>query len=314
MIYFLLLLFMIVLTFIFSGLEMAFISSSRARLRHMRGNKKEVSSLLEIMQNPKRMLTTLLIATNFAQIFGTVLADHWLASHFQGLWLESLVFFGMTCVFFLFGEVLPKSFFRLSPEACLLALTPIVRLTFKIIGPFEKIVNGVIFFLFQKNWKEKDAFGLSQEEFLSMIETKTKEGVFSQEDQKLILSSVELKTKIPNSVMVPWKDVVTLSEEDSIEILREKAKRTHFTRFPIVSAKQPEKVLGMIDIRDLLFSETKVLSISALLKPLPAIAQEIPLGQIFSKLIDQGSKMAMVYDHHQKPQGLVTLSTLLQVL
>ncbi len=311
MIFFLLLL-MIVLAFVFSGLEMAFISSNRARLRHLSGNKQRVAALLNIMQNPKRMLTTLLIATNFAQIFGTILADH-LLSNFQGLWGESLVFFGMTSVFFLFGEVLPKSFFRLSPEACLFALTPFVRFTFKIIWPFEKIVSMTIFFLFRKNAMKETTFDLSQEEFLTMIEMKTKEGVFSKEDQKLILSSVELKTKMSDSVMVPWKDVVTLSDADSIETLRKKASQTHFTRFPIVSAKQPEKVVGFVDIRDLLFSETKDPSIPALLKPLSHMPRETPLGQIFSKLIDQGTKMTMIYDH-QKPLGLVTLSTLLRLL
>src|SRR5690349_16289292 len=137
-----------VISFFFNGIESGLLSIDPVRLRQNLKRRAPAAVRLDrLLRHPERLLATVLLVTNAADIVGLVLLTRQLVG-FYGLvgFLISIVIALPVYLFLL--SVLPKSLFRRFPFRALARLGGVLELAAKLFGPFldvgVRLVNTVL--------------------------------------------------------------------------------------------------------------------------------------------------------------------------
>ena len=124
-----------VVSFVFGGIEAGLLSLDQVRLRHQVKLRNRSAILLDLLlKKPERLLATILLVTNLADIAGLLL----LTKRLVGLlgiagYAVALLVAGPIYLFLL--GVLPKSLFRRFPYRALAAFAGLLVLTSRILWP-----------------------------------------------------------------------------------------------------------------------------------------------------------------------------------
>src|SRR5258708_2761927 len=117
----------LLVSFVFSGLEAGILSMNRVRLRHrLKLRHRAAITIHRLLEQPGRLLVTVLLVTNLMNIFAITLATQEFVARF-GAW-GYLVAFGVFLPIYLVGlELLPKSLFRRFPYRAVTGLAEPLR-------------------------------------------------------------------------------------------------------------------------------------------------------------------------------------------
>src|SRR5205085_1469170 len=125
------------ISFVFSGIEAGILSMNRVRLKHRLKHRDRAAIVLNcLLEQPERLLITVLIVTNLMNIFAITLATQEFVSRlgFRGY----LVAFVVILPVYLVGlELLPKSLFRRFPYRAVAALSGPLRLADLLLSPLH---------------------------------------------------------------------------------------------------------------------------------------------------------------------------------
>ncbi|MBU1140924.1 MAG: DUF21 domain-containing protein, partial [Firmicutes bacterium] len=149
-----LLAFLILLSAFFSSAEMAFSSLNQIKIKHLIQNgHKRARHTLTLSENFEKLLTTILIGNNIANIASASLATVIFVKYWgnYGVTISTAV---MTTLVLIFGEITPKSLAKKIPEKYALIITPILRVFIWILTPlnflfslWQKLMNKLFKFV-----------------------------------------------------------------------------------------------------------------------------------------------------------------------
>ena len=175
-----LLIFLIILSGVFSGAEIALTTLSPAKVRAIKDDGKFASkAIVKLKKKPQNLLVTILIGNNVVNILTTVIATLWGVRVF-GSNEVGIITGVLTFIILVFGEITPKTLAQkfAEPFSRILAypLLWLTRLLWPIVWIFEKYISGLM-----KALKlEKSFHSLSEEELLAMVDISTEEGVIEE--------------------------------------------------------------------------------------------------------------------------------------
>ncbi|HEY5036237.1 MAG TPA: DUF21 domain-containing protein, partial [Chthoniobacterales bacterium] len=124
-----------VISFVFAGLEAGLLSLDQVRLRHQVKLRNHSAILLDrLLKKPERLLVTVLLVTNLADITGLLLLTRRLV-HSLGAWGYAVALFLAAPIYLFMLGVLPKSLFRRFPYRALAALAGLLEFTSRLFWP-----------------------------------------------------------------------------------------------------------------------------------------------------------------------------------
>ena len=133
------LLLLILLSAFFSSAETAMTTVNKIRIMSLAddGNKK-AKTLLKIIENPGKLLSTILIGNNIVNLSASSLATTW-TTRVLGNAFIGFITGVLTLLILLFGEITPKTLATLQAEKISLAYAPVIY-------PLTRLLTPVIFF------------------------------------------------------------------------------------------------------------------------------------------------------------------------
>ena len=135
------LLLLVLLSAFFSSAETAMTTVNKIRIMSLadEGNKK-AKTLLKIIENPGKLLSTILIGNNIVNLSASSLATTWttrvLGNAFIGVATGVL-----TLLILLFGEITPKTMATLQSEKISLTYAPVIYPLTRLLTPVIFLVN-----------------------------------------------------------------------------------------------------------------------------------------------------------------------------
>ena len=147
---FIIILFSVLLSAFFSGMEIAYLSSNKLRLELDKQSNSIVSRLLQrILHSPSKYIATMLVGNNISLVvYGITMAvvleptiQVYSQSSFIVLLIQTLI---STSIILVTAEFIPKAFFRLNANRFLRILVFPVTLFYYLLAP----IVSVIIFLF----------------------------------------------------------------------------------------------------------------------------------------------------------------------
>jgi CBS domain containing-hemolysin-like protein len=157
----------------------------------------------------------------------------------------------------------------------------------------------------------------SEEELRIIIEQSTRHGVLNTGEENMLEGVFELEDTRAREIMIPRPDVITLSADTRLEELVVATAGRH-TRYPVFEGDSPERIVGMVHLKDVLetIKETRSLEadVSArdLMRDVLIVPENRPVDELLVDLQEQGLQMAVVIDEWGSFEGIVTMEDIVE--
>ncbi len=309
----------ILLSAFFSGSETALTASSRASmLRLEKQGSRRAAIVNRLLEARERLLGTLLLGNNAANIIASTLATGLLLAWFGevGVLYATIV---MTVVVLVFAEVLPKTAAFNAPDRIALAVAPwldsAVRLFAPVLFAVELLVKRLLRLI---GMHVADQSLLSpHEELRGAVDLLHREGGVEKHDRDMFSGLLDLRDLTVSDVMIHRTEMITVCADDPPDQVVKSVLEAQVTRVPLWRGK-PENIVGVLHVKDLLRAvqtadgDLAKLDLTALARP-PWFVPEIrPLSEQLKAFRRRKTPFALVVDEYGEVMGLVTLEDILE--
>lgn len=157
---------------------------------------------------------------------------------------------------------------------------------------------------------------LNRESFVAMTEIAHEEGVFEENESKVIKNLLNFKEVQAKDVMTPRTVMKTEDETLSIEAFFKKNSNIRFSRIPVY-AEDTDNITGLV-LKAEVFKEMALGNGSKLLSDIRRniiiVNRSLPIPTLFEQLVESRNHLALVVDEYGSVSGLVTMEDVIETL
>ncbi len=305
---------LLVLSGFFSGAETALIAVNRYRLAHLaRQGDRRAQRVRELIGDRERLLSTILVGNNFANIAASALATT-LAIGLAGDEGPIYATIVMTVLVLIFAEIAPKTLATRYPERVSFAVATPIAIFVKLLRPLAAsavAVANMLLMLFGKSGSEPTA--VSEEDIKGMIALGDEEVSIAREKRRMLRGVFSLEDLSVEDVMIPRTKVVALDIDASPREIMDTIRASGFTRFPACRGTLDD-VVGVLNSKDV-FKYTERLDdlrIEKMSRQPLFIPESAPLQAVLQAFQQQRQHLAIVIDEYGGVEGIVSLEDVLE--
>ncbi len=228
-----------------------------------------------------------------------------------------LAFALITVLHIVFGELAPKSIaIQRSDQTTLFVAYPL-RFFYVLFKPFIWLLNGIATFVL-KLMNIRPVHGNevhSSEELRYLVEQGKETGTIEEENYAIIQNAFDFQERTARQIMIPRKQLVAIDLRDFDERELGKILDAGYSRIPCYE-ENLDKVCGLVYLKDILMElrKKKQPDIRALLRPITAIPETMPIGRLLKDFQKKRQQMAVVLDEFGSTKGIVTMEDILEEL
>ena len=306
----------------YSGSETAFVSANRMRLRAMaEEGEAKAARALSLFRMPEEILTMTLIGTNLMGISATqmaVLAAKSIRPH-DIAWQSSVTTAVMTPMILLFGEIIPKSLFRVKANSIMMNTYLMIRGSYLAFYPVVKIFTNLSSRLASAVKGEEEG-DVRRSELRLLTSMGEQEGVILPRQRQMIHSVLDLRRKTVGQVMVPLVEMVSVRKGTPISDFLDMAARYPYSRYPVYG-RRIDDIVGIVHVLDVIYSGDDEGRIDRFIRGDLTFVPELKrvdtfLREFQHKLLNtpkgRRNPMAFVVDEYGGVVGLVTIEDLIE--
>lgn len=307
---------LIILSALISASEVAYFSIDLAERERLKKEQTTTSiKILELLNKPKELLATILIANNFVNV--TIVA---VSTFVMNTWINQAIFknetiefivqvVAVTFLILLFGEVIPKVYATKNGKkiAQLMSIPMIVMM--KVFSPVSRLLvssTGLI----DKRIKKKPG-QISVEDLVQAMNI-TEDVAENKEDKKILEGIVRFGNTDAKQVMIPRLDVIAFNQNLNFKELKSKILEHKFSRIPIYE-NTFDTVKGVLYIKDLLpYLHLEEFNWKSLLRKPKFIPENKKLDDLLIDFQSSRNHLAIVVDEYGGTSGVITLEDILE--
>jgi CBS domain containing-hemolysin-like protein len=271
-------------------------------------------------KNSSRVLTTILIAKNLADVtaatFGAGLMSRvfYFLPESVALWLGIAL---VTILILIFGEIIPKIIAKANGErffSSTLGITNVIYYgLFPLVNWFVPVANFLVNKLIRNPQHETSEYVTSEQEIRFLIDYITEKGIMESEKTSMLRSIFELGSTPVRDIMVPATDIVSIDINTSPVEALDVFSRYQFSRLPVYVGS-PDNVLGMLHLKDLfaLFSKHTERPLRDIIRPILFVPESTKVNQLLKEFKHQHMHIGVVINEYGSIIGLVTLEDVLE--
>lgn len=305
----------LMLSSFFSASETALMSISKIKVRHMIESKVKGAEIIsKLLDNPGRLLGTILVGNNIVNIGASAIATSLAISYLgdKGVGIATGV---MTLLVLVFGEITPKSLAAAHAESIATKVAkPIYTLSF-VLNPvvlvLTKITNTIINLLGGEISDHRPY--ITEEELKTMVDVGHEEGIIEGEEHQMIHNVFEFTDLQVKEVMIPRTSIsaieVTAGYHEVIEIFR----KEQYSRIPVFE-ESIDQIIGILYLKDLFFRLDKEneFDLKQLLRKTITTFETKRVVDLFEEMRSQQVQIAVVKDEYGGTAGIITMQDIIE--
>ena len=297
-----------------SGAEVALFSLSQEDIdNNLHDNSSKGKIISGLLEKPKKLLATLLVANNFINIAVVILFSYIgndLFSTINSPVLEFIIeVIFVTFLILLFGEVLPKVYAsRNNIKFAKWIAYPIAALD-RLLSPISLPMRAATIYLHNKLGKQKTNFSVNQ---LSQALELTASDETSSDEQKILEGIVSFGSTDTKQVMSPRIDIFALEITEAFSVIYPKIIEKGFSRIPVYR-DNIDQIEGVLYVKDLLrHINKKEFDWKALIREPFFVPENKKLDNLLKDFQSMKSHLAIVVDEYGGTSGLVSLEDIIE--
>ncbi|QEE61802.1 HlyC/CorC family transporter [Salinibacterium sp. dk2585] len=217
------------------------------------------------------------------------------------------------------GELVPKNFALALPLGTAKVVVPFQLAFTWVFKPAVALLNNsanVILRSVGIEPKEELSSARTAEELTSLLRRSAMAGTLEVDTATLLARTLAFNEHVAADVMTPRPRVSSVERGDSAQVVLDLAKRTGFSRFPVVD-DGIDDVVGIVHIKQVVAvprEKRADVPASALQSDALRVPETMRLDSLLGELRQHGYQMAIVLDEYGGTAGVVTLEDLVEEL
>jgi Mg2+/Co2+ transporter CorB len=313
---------LIAMSAFYSAAETSITSSSRARMFQLeKEGDKGAARVNKLIQNPDRLIGSLLLGNNFLNTLAGALTTALLVQLFgQGQTTIAIATFIVTAVVLIFAEVMPKTFAFAYPETTARWVSLPVQWSVTLLNPIVSAVRWIVrstlkvFGVKLERVTDEDA---TMDEIRGAIELGKHEGSVEKSDRDRVAGVLDLDELDVSDVMIHRKNMKTIDATLPPREIVNQVLQTPHSRIPLYEGDQ-ENIIGVLHAKDLLQAiadaqgEMNDIDLKSIVRDPWFVPDTTTLKEQLEEFLKRRNHFACVVDEYGALQGLVTLEDILE--
>ena len=299
---------------IISGSEVALFSLSPTEIDELKEDHNSANNLIaKIVENPKKLLATVLIANNLVNISIVLISPELTNFAFGGIKnpiLRDVMDIGLvTFVLLLCGEILPKIYANRNNLAFAKRVAYFIYILDTIFTPISLPMKSFTVWIQKRLGKTKSNISVGQ---LSQALELASEEDTTNEEKKLLESIVSFGNTETCEVMVPRVDIFALSEDTPFSEVLSEIVKIGYSRIPVYR-ENLDNITGVIYIKDLLpYIEKTDFEWTKVMRKAFFVPENKKLDDLLSEFQEKKIHLAVVVDEYGGTCGIITLEDIME--
>ncbi|MBR9845063.1 MAG: gliding motility-associated protein GldE [Algicola sp.] len=311
------LLLLIILLFcsaLISGVEVAMFSLTKSDIDSgLDEQSKAFSIISKLLERPKKLLATILVANNFINIGIVILFAYLGETLFQTIdiaWMRFLLeVVVITFLLLLFGEIIPKIYASRNRVKFAVFMAIPLRVLDVIFSPVSLPMRFVTLTIHNRLGKQKSNLSVDQ---LSQALELTSNSDTTVEEHKILQGIVSFGNTDTKQVMRPRMDIFALNEDQKFSEVTDEITKNGYSRIPVYK-DNIDTVTGILYVKDLLpHIDRKEFNWTSLLREPFFVPENKKLDDLMVEFQDKKVHLAVVVDEYGGTSGLVSLEDVIE--
>lgn len=306
----------------FSGMEIAFVSSNKLRLEMEKENNDNLTNriLSTFYKNSNDFISTLLVGNNIALVvYGILMAQiiqNLLNSAIGNDLLLVLIETILSTLIILFtGEFLPKTLFKINPNAtlewfalpafiCYLILYPISKFSSFISNVFLRIFGAKV----KKNQNNKIFTKVDLDYFIQSSIDNSDEKDEIGDEVKIFQNALDFSNIKIRDCMIPRTEIIAVEADSPLEQLKSVFIESGNSKI-IVYKDNIDKIIGYIHSSEMFKDASNWMQH---IRQIPIVPETMQAQKLMKLFMQQKKSIAVVVDEFGGTSGIVSLEDLVE--
>ena len=307
----------------FSGMEIAFVSSNRVNLEIEKNQSGLIPKTLSIItQNPSRFIATMLIGNNFALVIYGIFMGQFIFDNMPYINLASLNELSAlliqttisTFVILIAAEFIPKVIFQIYSNLFMKIFAIPAYFFYQLFYPITSLVTIISSFILKRFFKVNDISSensFSKLELENYIESEIENSNENLDTEiEIFQNALELSEIKARDIMVPRAEVIAIDELTDLIKVKEILIQTGLSKIPVYK-DSIDNIIGYLHSFDFL---KKPDNLKDFILPIEFIPEPMIVNDVLKRLTRQRKSIAVVIDEYGGTSGIITVEDIIEEL
>lgn len=297
-----------------SGAEVALFSLSRTDIdNHPEVESKPFKIILQLLERPKKLLATILVANNFINIAVVLLFAYLGDFIFENITNPTVKFVlevvVITFLILIFGEILPKIYASRNNVKFASFMAYPLKVLDVLLSPVSLPMRGITLGIHKKLGKQKS--NLSVDQLSQALELTSHEDT-SKEEKKILQGIVSFGNTDTKQAMRPRIDIFALNTEQKYTEIIPEIIENGYSRIPVYK-EHIDQIKGILYVKDLLpYIDRKQFDWVSLLREPFFVPENKKLDDLMAEFQEKKVHLAVVVDEYGGTSGLISLEDIIE--
>lgn len=277
---------------------------------------KSLAIVQRLLEKPKKLLATVLVANNFLNIAIVLIFDSLsdflfagIQYKFYGIDLRFVLEVGVvTFLILLFGEILPKIYANRNRLSFAVFMAQPLNILDTLFAPISLPMRSVTIYLQNRYGKQKS--NISVDQLSQALQLSNKDT--TQEEQKILQGIVTFGHTDTKQVMKNRMDIFALSEDQAFKDVLPEIIQHGYSRIPVYK-DSIDNITGILYVKDLIpFLDRKILDWKALKRNAYFVPENKKLDDLLNEFKEMKTHLAIVVDEYGGTSGLISLEDIIE--
>ncbi len=313
---------MILLSFFFSGMEIAFLTANRFKIElKTKQGKRSAQMLSSFKKKTPEVLITILIGNNLALVIFTMqmdlLAGGWLTTHL-GLerdhlgytLLQSLI---ATIIILVFAEYIPKAIFRSNSDRLVFPSAYILNFFYVLFYLPVQVVNFVSKVILRVVFRQPTADKVVEitrqdlDHFIFEV-IEGENDTVPELDTEMLSNALAFRDIKARDCMIPRTEIEAASIDTPIEALMDQFIESALSKI-IIYGESLDEIKGFVHSNSMF---QKPATIAEVLQPVLVVPETMPANMMLKEFTENKKSVAIVVDEYGGTEGMITMEDLVE--
>jgi len=296
----------------FSGSEIAFLNIKKS-------DKKVPSYILDIINQPKRLLIGLLSGNTIVNISIAFIGAYFIhdIAHLYNLssaFVSFIEIIFLSLLLLIFGEIIPKVIaIRNSLKFAESVYLPL-RFMFFILSPIIFLLHKFsVFFEQVLSVKDEKIFD-SEEELKILTELGEEQGTLEEEESEMIQSIINFNDKYAGEILTPRVDIIGIEASSTLDEVMDLISKEQFSKIPVYT-DTIDKIKGILHVKDVtpyLIGSRPNINLLSISRPPFFAPENKPIDELLNDFKIKKTNIAVIVDEWGGTEGIITLEDVVE--
>jgi len=307
----------------FSGMEIAYVSSNRVNLEIEKNQSGLIPKTLAIItQNPSRFIATMLIGNNFSLVIYGIFMGQFIFDNLPYINLASLnELYALliqttisTFVIMIAAEFIPKVIFQIYSNLFMKIFAVPAYIFYQLFYPITSLVTIISSFILKRFFKVNDISSensFSKLELENYIESEIENSNENLDTEiEIFQNALELSEIKARDIMVPRAEVIAIDDLTDLKKVKEILIQTGLSKIPVYK-DSIDNIIGYLHSFDFL---KKPDNLKDFILPIEFIPEPMIVNDVLKQLTRQRKSIAVVIDEYGGTSGIITVEDIIEEL